>query len=310
MLRYRRQLTGTHSGNRTDEEDVITPVILNQYIINVNFSLPRDLSKISRAHLLLYQEPTDNLNQDASLEVDQLVQIRTVINKVRHYIETKAIRVQNSGFHAFDITRAAELWVEDQEEVAGDTVLEVLVTCETSPNCSEGARNNNTVARVTFTHNTSDPNKMPRIITLSRNPREVASEEGRNRRKRQLEVSLDDLEGEPEYCSTNESICCLHKLEIDLAQLGFGNYITRPRKFKANFCRGFCPRAGGLRVASNRTELLRHLSIPAALVNPCCTGVEYRELEVLVATRDPSTGKYRNKMDVIDNVRVVKCGCA
>lgn len=271
-------------------------VILNQYTITLDFSLPHNLSDISEANLILYQEEQSTIDHPVH-DKYQLVQIRTVIDNIRYFVEKKVVDVSQHGLQSFNIKRAAELWIEG--EVSGTALLEVLVTCYSSPNCSDVNSNGIVPAKVSFGANASDPSTTPRIITVSRNPLEV--EETRVKRHTSTRTQV-------QYCVGNESLCCLHPLEINFTRdLGI-NFIKKPQSFQANFCNGFCPEESGTGLmTSQRYELLRYL--PTRAIKPCCSGIEYKPLQILVSIFNPNTGRYEARLDVLDQVIVTKCRC-
>lgn len=286
---------GSYAG---EQEVVIEAGILNQYTISVNFHLSHNLSDISRANLILYQAKSNTIDY-AVLDRYQLVQIRTVIGNIRYFVEKKSVDVYDSGLQSFDITRAVELWV--QEGVSGNVILEVLVTCYSSPNCTTPTSKGQLPAKVSFVQNTSDSTLVPRIITISKNPLE--SHSGNTRRKRQAPNTG--------FCKVNESTCCLQPLVINFANdLGF-DFISRPKSFRANFCEGLCPEVTGtVLLTSRRFELLRLLnSGPTSSIEPCCTGIEYNPLQILVRVYNPMTRMYQTQLDRLDQVTVTKCKC-
>ena len=159
VSRYRRSIK-SEDFELGEQEVVVEAGILNQYTISVNFNLPQNLSHISSANLLVYMEEANTI-EDQVLDRHQLVQIRTIINKIRYFVEKKSVDVHShAGMQLFDVKRAVELWV--QEGVSGDVLLEVLVTCYSSPNCSKPAADGKLPARISFVQNTgSDPANSP-----------------------------------------------------------------------------------------------------------------------------------------------------
>lgn len=281
----------------TDMEDII----LNQYKIMVNFNLPMNLSDVSKANLVLYQE--SNTIDHPVLDRFQLVEVRTVIDNVRYFVEKKTVDVYESGLQSFDITRAAELWV--QEEVSSSVVIEVLVICN-SINCSDATSRGNSLAKVSFVQDASNSSKVPRIITVSRNPLEMKEAQARSKRQATVVPSTGD-----QYCSANDSLCCLQQLDIDFVEdLGI-TFILKPKTFRANFCNGYCPEVLGTGLlTSQRFEILRNLnSSPTRAVKPCCSGIEYRNLQVIMALYNHETGTYDISPDLLEQVSVTKCRC-
>lgn len=290
------------TSSNNDWEGIEHPDTLNQYTITVNFNLPRNQSDISRAHLILYQEEANTIDHEV-LDRYQLVQIKTVVENVRYPVEKKAIDVRDSGDQSFDITSALEVWVA--KGVSGTVLLEVVVTCSV-PNCNQPAANGNPPAKVSFAQDAADINKQPRIIVVSKNPLE--EEHYQSRRKRQARIN----ETEYMHCTETESTCCLQPLEINFLQdLGI-DFVWKPKTFPANFCEGYCPEVSGLGLmTSQRHELLRYISsTPTSQIEPCCSGIEYKPLQVLLKLYNMTTGKFDTRMDRLDQVIVTKCRCA
>lgn len=289
-------------GTLEEQEVVVEAGILNQYTISVEFDLPKDMNQISRAKLMLYQDEANTL-ENPVLDRYQLVQIRTIIKNVRYFVEKKSVDVYGFGLLSFDVTRAAELWV--QEGVQGNVILEVLVTCYSSPNCSR-VSGDGVPARVSFIQSDDDFRKMPRIITVFKNPLEQDLNNEPHRHKR------SDAVPQLEFCAANQSTCCLQPLTINFKEdLGF-NFISKPEYFNANFCDGYCPEMSGIGLAnSQRFQILQHLSASptTSSIEPCCTGLEYRPLQILVSIYNQQSARWEQRLDRLDQVIVTKCRC-
>lgn len=313
-LRFRRQVGDEDSSTPTrlpgeEEEEqgevVFEAGILNQYTIHMHVDLPENLSVISKANLLLHQAQTDTINQPV-LDSKQLIQIRAIINNVRYYVDKKSLSVYGHGPQLFNVLRAMELWVEGGK--IGEVVLEVLVTCSSSPNCSSKTSHGSgddlkLPAAVTFIHDSTNSSQLPRVIALSKNPLEAANTHWNTRKKR------DTPETEA-YCQGEDTTCCLHPLNISFAEDLDINVIQFPSYFTANYCDGFCHSLDGLG-ASDRTRLLQYLrDSPSISVEPCCSGIEYKPLEVLMRIFNPVTRMYQFKIDRLEQVIVTKCKCS
>ena len=289
------------------ESSVEEEGILSKYTITLDFELPVEQQEISRASLLLQQVQTDTFN-NAVLDVNQVVEIRTVINNVRYFVEKKEVDVYAAGSQSFDITRAAELWVE--EEVSGQVLLEVLVRCYSSPNCTEVTPSGKKPAVVSFFHNTTDTSKLPRIITISKNPLEGGKEWRRKKREEEEEVPTVT---EPVFCAENDTsgFCCLHPLILRFDEDLNMPFVSKPKSFEANFCDGYCPEVSAIGVGTiRRYELLQALSArPTNSIEPCCTGLEYKPLQVVLSIWNYMTGKFTSRQDRLAQVEVVKCRC-
>lgn len=285
---------------------VVEPGVLNQYTITLNFSLAQNMSHISRADLTLYQEEVNTVENQV-LDRHQLVQIRTVIGNVRYFVEKKSLDVFDHGPQSFDVKRAVELWLE--EGVSGTVVLEVLVTCYSSANCSDITSNGKRQPSIAFTQDHADPSKLPRLITISKNPLDV--EAGLSRHKRSDDTETESSVTTPEFCTGNQTTCCLMPLTIHFERdLGF-TFVKRPESFTANYCTGYCPEVSGIGLmTSQRYQLLSYLSSsPTSSIEPCCTGLEYRPLQILVSLYNPLKKVFETRVDRLDQVMVTKCRC-
>lgn len=249
--------------------------LLNSYIITFNFSLPSNLADISRADLLLYQQ--DSVRPDTAVkDRRQYVEIRTVLESLnqKFVVEGKYIDIYETGYQVFEITSAVKLWIA--KHVDGPVSLEVNVYCYSSPNCSEseGALS---PASVSFLSSPSEQYKAPRIITVSKNPLDVEHQERQRR-------NADEMTGVG-TCSANQSTCCLKHFELNFREdLGL-NFVLLPENFTANYCEGVCPEMMGGQLMTPRIfELFSRLpeTNPGSSVEPCCTGNQYKPLEILV----------------------------
>ena len=301
MSRYRQTLQSEVSpiGDESEEEVIVEPGILNQYIINIDFDLPENLTDISRANLLLYQIEANTLD-DNVLDRYQLVQIRTVIDQVRYSVEQTTVDIFGHGLLSFDITLAVKQWI--LEGIVGNVALEVLVTCHNSLNCTKEVSNGKQPAKVSFIYNTTDTTKLPRIITISKNP----LESGNTRR-----IRRDSPPEEPplNYCDRNESTCCLHQMEINFERDLSMPWIIRPKSFIANFCDGYCIPAMGLGDEPRSRELLRQIA-SASSVDPCCTGIKYKSLQIVTKIWNSSLKNFKTSTDILQQVSVTECQCS
>ena len=275
-------------------DDPAEDIVLNEYTITVNFDLQRNLSDISTATLVMYQEKANTLDYEVP-EKYQSVEIQTIIDNVRYFVGKKDVDVYESGLQSFDVTRAADLWV--QEQVSGNVKMEVTVLCSSCSNSQSS--NTDSIAKVSFVNDS-------RIITVSRNPLEY-QDPVQLRTKREAPPShIPD-----EYCSDNESMCCLQPLDINFKEdLGI-DFITRPKIFRANFCNGYCPEYTGTELStSRRFQILQNLdSSPTRAIRPCCAGIEYRNLEVIVSLYNHDIQDYETSIDLLEQVAVTKCRC-
>lgn len=284
------------------QEYFIEAGLLNQYTISLDFQLPSDQQEISRANLLLHQIPSDVFSNTV-VDKYQMVEIRTVIDDVRHFVGKKEVSVYGHNYTSFDVTRAAELWVD--EGVSGTVQLEVLVKCYSSPNCSAPRPDGEEPAKVSFTHNTTDSNTLPRIITYSKNPLEYGGD--RYRRS----AATGPTTSEPVFCNaTNNDFCCLNPLEINFHEDLNMRFVVKPPTFRANFCNGYCPEGAVGTSSVERALLLQHLSSrPTNSIEPCCTGLEYSPLQVVLSIWSPEKRKFVIEMERLSQVTVTKCRC-
>ena len=288
------------------ENTVFEGEILNQYTIHMrNMNLPENLSIISKAHLLLQQAHTDTINKPV-LDGKQLVWIRAIINNTRYPVDKKILSVYSYGPQSFNVLQAMELWVDGGR--TGEIIIEVLVICSSSPNCSSssphgGPGEMKLPAAVEFVYNDTQSSHKPRVITLSKSPLEDANTHS-TRKKRQATSEPD------QYCQENDTTCCLHPLNISFVDdLGM-NFIRHPASFTTNYCDGYCPVLAGLG-NTERAQLLRFLvESPATSIEPCCTGIEYKPLQVLLHIYNPMRQAFELKVDRLDQVIVTRCRCS
>ena len=276
--------------------------VLASYHINLrNFSLPSELTEVTQADLLLFQQPTITGPGIEVRDVEQFVEIRTVLPiGERHIVEGKYLNLFDSGPKVFDIASAVRLWLA--KRVEGNVTLEVVVNCFSAPDCADSSSNGTIPAVVRFDQQSG---KEPKVMILSKNPLEVR--ENARRRKRQTQPQAT------KFCRTNNNtICCLKQLVLNFKQdLGM-DFITQPESFEANFCEGYCPELSGEDVmTSTRFQFLRELeNSPASSIEPCCSGSEYRSLDVLMHKYKHKIGRYVTVIERLQQVTVTKCKCA
>jgi hypothetical protein len=285
---------------RREEPGVPSPHtsnLLHSYAITFNFSLPETLTDISRADLLLYQQ--DSVRPDTTVrDRRQYVEIRTVLESLsqKFVVTGKYIDIYETGYQVFEITSAVRLWIA--RRVDGPVTMEVNVFCYSSPNCSE-PEDALSPASVSFLSSQAEPDKAPRIITVSKNPLDVQHQEERLRR------SADELTGVGQ-CSANQSTCCLKQFELNFhLDLGL-TFILLPENFTANYCEGVCPEIMGGQLMTPRIfELFSRLpeTHPGSSVEPCCTGNQYKPLEVLVRKGGELF------IEELSHVTVMSCRC-
>lgn len=274
--------------------------MLSKYRISTDFELPDNLTDVSQAELLLYQEQSEDPNQELR-DSKQYVEVQTILESVnqKFVVEGKYVNYWNRGYEVFDITSAVELWVS--KGIHGPVVLEVTVFCYSSANCSLLDDKGVPPAHVLYSYSTQDLDKVPRIIVTSKNPVE-AEHQKRYRRQSQTGSGVG-------LCNANQSTCCLKPLSINFHEdLGF-DFIISPASFEANYCEGVCPRQASVEPALMTPQLFNLLSRlgsghPAASIEPCCAGNEYRNLEVLMKVDGLLM------IEVLQQVIVTSCRCA
>ena len=280
--------------------------VLASYHINLrNFRLPSELSEITQANLLLFQQPAVTEPDIEVRDVEQFVEIRTILPiGERHIVEGKYLNLFDSGPKVFDIAPAVKLWLA--RRVEGNITLEVVVNCFSSPDCADSSSNGTLPAVISFDYQ-SGKDKEPKVMILSRNPLEV--QENAKRRKRQ---AAQPQAQQTKFCRNNDTICCLKPLVLNFRRdLGM-DFITQPETFEANFCEGYCPELSGEDVmTSTRFQFLRKLkNSPASSIMPCCSGSEYRSLDVLMNKYKHQLGRYVTVIERLQQVTVTKCKCA
>ena len=283
--------------------------LLASYHINLeNFQLSSELSEITQADLLVYQLTTLTGPDIDIRDQEQFVEIRTVLEPLgeRHVVEGKYLNLFDSGYKVFDITPAVKLWLV--KGIRGNIVLEVVVYCYSSPDCARTG-NGKTPAVIRFDYSMGDNESNetePKVVILSRNPLEV--EENARRRKRQALSNAQPTR----FCRSNDSICCLKPLVINFRRDLRMDFVTQPEAFEANFCEGYCPELSGEDVmTSTRFQFLRKLkNSPASSIEPCCSGSEYRSLDILLSKYKHKLKRYVTVIERLQQVTVTSCKCA
>ena len=286
---------GSGSGQPANQGNV-----LSKYRISTNFELPDNLTDVSQAELLLYQEQSELLNQELR-DSKQYVEVQTILESAnqKFVVEGKYVNYWNRGYEVFDITQAAELWVS--KGIHGPVVLEVTVFCYSSVDCALPSESGAPAAHVLYAYSTQDLDKVPRIIVTSKNPVE-AEHQKRYRRESETGSGVG-------LCNTNQTTCCLKPLSLSFKDDLNMSSIVFPPRFEANYCEGVCPRQPSLEPDLMTPHLFGLLSRlgsghPAASIEPCCAGNEYRNLEVLMKVDGHLS------IEVLQQVIVTSCRCA
>ena len=273
-----------------------------------NFHLSRELREVTQADLLVYQLATLTGPDIEVRDKEQFVEIRTVLESVgeRHVVEGKYLNVFDSGYKVFDITPAVRLWL--LKGIQGNMTLEVVVYCYSSPDCAT-TRNGTTPAVIQFDHKSGadgHSDTEPKVMILSRNPIEVA--ENAKRRKRQIDNGAQPKK----FCRVNETMCCLKPLILNFRRDLRLNFITQPESFEANYCEGYCPELSGEDVmTSSRFQFLKELkNSPASSIEPCCSGSEYEDLDVIMTMYRRKLGRFVTIIEKLQQVTVTSCKCA
>lgn len=278
--------------------------VLTSYLINLkNFSLPDELAEVTQADLLLFQQPALTGPDIEIRDIEQFVEIRTILPiGERHVVEGKYINLFDSGPKVFDISMAVKLWLA--RRVKGDVTLEVVVNCFSSLECARSSSNGTAPAVVRFDQQSG---REPKLMILSRNPLEV-KENAKRRRKRQNPLQTPPTN----FCQPNETFCCLKPLILNFKEdLGM-NFIIQPITFEANYCEGYCPELSGEDVGtSTRFQFLSDLeNSPVSSIEPCCSGREYRSLDVLMNKYNVQLGRWVTVIERLQQVTVTKCKCS
>ena len=276
--------------------------VLNAYTVDVQFSLEEQFRDISRADLLLYQEPTLTGPTVEPRDYQQYVGVATVIAQTRFFMEGRNIDTFGNGYQVFDITNAVQLWLQHNIQGSNAT-LEVVVYCCSSPHCAKVDSRGKSPAKVQFLHSTRDQSKTPRVIVVSSNPNEGTS----SVRKRSAGQESS------QFCGPTEDLCCLKPLTINFKEdLQMYNVIL-PTTFEANYCQGNCPGISGTALlTSQRYTFLRRLgnNHPAMSLEPCCAGAVYNDLDVLMRIYNVQSRRVMTQIVKLHQVKVVGCRCA
>lgn len=200
----------------------------------------------------------------------------------------------DSGFKVFDIISAMNDWKE--EDSNGPLRMELAVYCIESASCASGGSDQSKPEPVKFFNHTESHKHNPRIVVKSKNPLETP-ESSRSRRQSGSGVS---------FCVSGQTTCCLNPLIIHFANDLDMGFITEPVDFEANYCDGVCPiTPGGELMTPTLFSYLSQLTgTPAASVEPCCAGVEYSDLTVMVEVAEGMI-----LIDTLSQVKADSCRC-
>ncbi|XP_030756134.1 growth/differentiation factor 8-like [Sitophilus oryzae] len=247
------------------------------------FQMPNDIhsSDVSSAELWFHKKSDvmDSHNQTF------------IISEVAHwdtnksFQKTKPIAIQETdleeGWLKVDVTFVVKNWLEYQD----NPIHAINVVCKTcgidksqSPLSSSGDLK---PFLIIYTHS------QPKRTLLHR------------RQKRSLE------------CSVSKNECCRESLNISFADIGWDDWIIRPRYYNAYFCRGSCTTPTAImNSASTHNSILQKImskgnqrgSRPE--LTPCCAATQFQPLQL--AYMD---GNKTVTTKVLSNMIVETCGC-
>lgn len=280
-----------------------TKSLLVEYTAQLNFHLNDSLQDISRADLLVYQLPTRTGPSIVVRGKKQYVEISTVMDDQRYTIEGKYIDTFADGFVVFQITKAVDLWID--HNVNGSVVLDMAIFCYSSPNCSDVDDQGKQPAVVKFLTTSNDLDKTPRVIVNS-----YSQVDGGNVHVAKRSSHDDE---ESRFCTSDEELCCLQPLTINFKDDLQMPEVLFPLTFDANYCQGLCPTVGDSTVlTTQRYTFLSELgnNHPAASIEPCCAGEEYKNLDVIMSVYNREVSRFETQIIKLHQVKVVGCRCA
>ena len=107
-----------------------------------------------------------------------------------------------------------------------------------------------------------------------------------------------------EGSGTPEESCHLEKRVISFSEdLGL-NFIVKPRSIDIGQCVGSCKKS-----VQATNPYYRFLSRISSHHEPCCVPVEFGSTQVVVNAYNFDTRRYETQLDLVQDVRVTKCGC-
>ena len=275
--------------------------LLNHYSLSFDFELEKNLSSITQASLVLFQNPAPRINSYVT-DTQQYVEVKSIASNstqvpISSVMAGKLLDIFKGGFQVFDITSTLKLWT--MMGIKGKVDIEVSVYCIQTTDCAQPDGSGRKPQSVEFVHSHSDTQTAPRLVISSESPLSIMSE----RRVRRQEGGVEG----PPFCVGNQSTCCLKKLIINFEEdLGPQfSFIRDPATYQANYCEGVCPTTGGgeLMTPMLFDFISRLQNNPISSLTPCCAGNVYENLNVLLELNGLLV------VQTLENASVTSCRC-
>ncbi|KAF7268463.1 growth/differentiation factor 8-like [Rhynchophorus ferrugineus] len=112
-------------------------------------------------------------------------------------------------------------------------------------------------------------------------------------------------------CSVSKNECCRESLNISFADIGWDDWIIRPKYYNAYFCRGSCTTPMAImNAATTHSSILQKVMTRGGLrgsrpeLTPCCAATQFQPLQLAYLN-----GNKTVTTKVLSNMIVETCGC-
>lgn len=261
--------------------------------------------KITAAEFRIYKEPISNGHRVVSWENSTYeVKIYQVIEPARilKVLGKRVLRSWESGWQAFDITRAGQEWAQEINKNYG---------IELSVHTYAGVELN--ASSVGFVGFHGPQEKRPFLVSFYRQDGEqkltyhrIFNPHPRRRRSaRSLGPQFTNVGGN--FKTSSQTSCSRRMLYVSFQRLGWQDWIIAPEGYSAFFCYGECsfPLSAHMNATNHAiVQTLVHLMNPTVVPQPCCSPTKLSAISVLYF--DDSNNVVLKKYT---NMVVKACGC-
>jgi hypothetical protein len=263
--------------------------------------------EVTATEFRLYKERMP-LNKQSWQNTTYVVRLYQIIYpaQVLDLLETRVLRGRDTGWQAFDITKAGRVWSENPSNNYG---LELSIVNwfdeEVSP------------YRAGFVGFHGPQDKRPFVVSFFRNDgsgeyyrrfyRQDKLQHRAPRVPRSLDSRIGGGGGGGNYRVAGNKLCQRRLLHVSFRKLRWQDWVIAPEGYSAFFCHGECsfPLNSNMNATNHAiVQTLVHLMNPKTVPKPCCAPTKLSAISVLFF--DDSNNVVLKKYN---NMVVKACGC-
>ncbi|KAK9890116.1 hypothetical protein WA026_008926 [Henosepilachna vigintioctopunctata] len=245
------------------------------------FQMPTDIytSDVSFAELRFHKEADDFDSHNQTFVISEI----THWDAKKSFQKNKPIAIQETSLTenwlSIDVTYVIKNWLEYKFSLTHA----IHITCKT---CG------------------MDKNKSPISFHTKLKPFLVIYTYSQRRRVKDHRRSKRSFD-----CSSSANECCREKLHISFADLGWDDWIIRPKGYDPYFCKGSCTSPASLTLsASEHNGFIQKMYSRNSKFRPevtaCCAATQYQPLQLMYMDNNKTM-----KTASLSNMIVESCGC-